>query len=71
MTWRQRLRVVFASLTRDWSSFTCACGADVWVSDSAGQLLQGQQCDACHAKTFDIWQKDFTARHEHIKGVEA
>lgn len=62
MTWMNRLRVIGASFTQPWSSFTCSCGTDVWVSDGAGKLLDGQLCDDCEAKAFAIWEKAYTKR---------
>ena len=62
MTWRERLRVMLASVTNNWHVFTCGCGKDVWVSDGAGKLLDGQMCDACESKAFAVWEKDYTKR---------
>jgi hypothetical protein len=69
MTITKRLRILYAALTQPWTVFTCSCGTDVWVSDGAGKLLDGQLCDACEAKAFDQWEKDFTARQERTKGA--
>jgi hypothetical protein len=64
MSFGKRLRILYAALTQQWTFFTCACGEDVWVSDRAGRLLDGQQCDACEAKAFAVWEKDFTSRQQ-------
>lgn len=64
MSLAKRLRVIVAALTQNWTSFTCQCGEVVWVSDTAGNLLDGQQCDACEAKAFDAWERDYTARQQ-------
>jgi len=69
MSITKRLRILYAALTQNWTFFTCKCGTDVWVSDKAGNLLDGQQCDACEAKAFSVWEKDYTARQERQRGA--
>lgn len=55
MSLRKRLRVLYAALTQEWVTFTCQCGTEVWVSDTAGKLLDGMLCDACEMKAYDKW----------------
>ena len=69
MTLRKRLRILYAALTQSWVSVTCPCGQQLWVSDTAGNLLDGQMCDACESKAFEIWSKEYEGRMGRRKEI--
>lgn len=58
MTIRKRVRILWAALTQSWTTFTCPCGAEAYVSDGAGKLLDGQLCEACEVKEFERWMQN-------------
>jgi hypothetical protein len=64
MSIAKRLRILYAVFTQSWTTFTCPCGKEAFISNGAGKLLDGQLCEECEGREFDRWYAQFEREHE-------
>lgn len=68
MTFRRRLRVLWAAWTQEWRQEICHnCGDTWWTQTTA--LPSGMWCQTCEDEHFEQWRQEFEARASGRKEI--